>query len=101
MVPERIAGPAGDLVVRDDEVTHVLILGARLQIVLVDVRCGETGRGKHGEQPVDTGLDQVDARRLERLQEPGGKADRDDVLVPRLEPATRGEANGPRIGKRL
>ena len=46
------------------------------------------------------GLDQVDAGRFERLEEPAGEPDRNDILDPRLLAVPGLEAKQPRLGKR-
>ena len=101
MVPERIAGAPSDLVVRDDEVAHVLEFEPRLPIIFVDVGRGETGRREQRQQLVDAGLDQMDAGRFQRLEEAGRRPDRNDVLLPRLQAPARPEADRPRIGQRF
>ena len=45
--------------------------------------------GEQAEQLLDAVLDQVDAGQFQRLEEAGGKADRDDVRFPRLASAAR------------
>ena len=47
----------------------------------------ESGRREQREQPVDAGLDQVDAGRFQRLEETRRQTDRDDVLLPGLRAA--------------
>src|SRR5438309_1170515 len=101
MVPERIAGSARDLVVGDDEVSHILIFGVRLKVILLDVGSRESRGWEHREKPVDRGLNEMNAGRLERLEEAGREANRDDVLVPRLEPPTGSEAHRSRVGERF
>src|SRR5689334_17201060 len=101
MIPERVSAAPRHLVMGDDEVTHVLIFGARLEIIFVHVRRRETCGRKHRQKPVYAGLNQVDAGRLKRLEEARREADGDDVLVPRLEPASGPEPHRPGIGRGL
>ena len=64
MIPEGIAGAPRDLVVCDDEVADIFKFEARLAVVFVDVRLRKTDRREHRQQPVNAGLDQVDAGRI-------------------------------------
>ena len=57
--------------------------------------------GKQPHEPDRRRLDEVDAGRFQRLEEAGGKAERDAIAVPHLAPLAAGEAKPVGVGELL
>src|SRR5205085_9456764 len=68
----------------DEEVADIDIFSCRLGIVAVNLDLIDVSRRKQGEQAGNTGLDEMDAGRFERLEKAARKAQRDDILHPSL-----------------
>src|SRR5207302_6229394 len=100
VLPERRVAPLGREVVQDQEVADALELERRLLVVTLDHNGTEIALRHQIDQPPDTGLDEVDARRLERLHETAGQAYRHAVAVPELPAPTGGEFEDPRLRER-
>jgi hypothetical protein len=83
--------------VQDDEVAHALHLQPRHLVELVHHRRVEVAVREQLLDLLDAGLDQGDAGALQRLQEAGGQAQGDAVLVPGLQAAARMEADLARL----
>src|SRR5215203_6797582 len=77
IVPEFGIIALGHLVVKDDEIANELIFGNQQVVVLLDLNRVETGVGKQCEDPEYSLLDQVDAGRFKRFDEPARETDRD------------------------
>ena len=56
---------------------------------------------EHVQQAQDAGLDKQQAGGFQRLHEPAGQSDGDDIAVPELLPLAGDEAQGPRLCLRL
>src|SRR6185295_599279 len=97
--PERRVLALGDMIVQHDEIADVLDLRAHLVVELVDVGLLDGGAREHLHQPDHAALDQVDAGRLQRLDEAAGQTDRDAVLLPVLAALTRAELDDARLGQ--
>src|ERR1700692_1098071 len=77
-----------------------LELESRLRVVLINEHLPEILAWKKVHQAVDPGLDHVDGRGLQRLEEAAGQPEGDHVLVPRLAPYSARETKQPRFGER-
>jgi hypothetical protein len=84
LLPVGRVAAVGHLVVQDDEVADEFDLGPGLGVEFVDVALADALRGEVLQQAHDGALDQVDAGRLDRLQEAARQADRDAVVRPGL-----------------
>ena len=84
----------------DDEVPDALVLEVRPPVELVDVDGIEATRGKEAGEADDDRLNEVDAGRLERLEEAARKTDRHAVLVPQLAALAREELDVARGTRR-
>src|SRR6185369_10373764 len=73
---------------------------AREQIESVDGRLVEPVAGEHEQEARDHRLDEMDARRFERLEKSAGESDGDDVLLPDFLAPSGLETKRPRIGLR-
>src|SRR5690606_30534435 len=82
VAPELAVVALVEAIVEDDQVPHVLPFHVRLPVVFVYLGLVDAGVREVLYQPDDSGLDHVDARRLERLQEAARKADRHAVTAP-------------------
>src|SRR3546814_13449088 len=81
--PEGRVGALIGAIMEDDEVADAFIVEGDAPVVGVDVDGGEIAVGEVREQLGDAVLDQVDARRFERLEEARREAERDDIAGPR------------------
>src|SRR5690606_3148529 len=100
MSPERTVLALTESIVHDQEIANALELQARSAIEF-GFQCGiERLVGEQAPQLFDAGLDERNARRLERLQETARQPERDAVLVPDLLAHSRPEAQHVRLGER-
>src|SRR5581483_538737 len=90
VIPERSLTPAR-VVVQDDEVADRLVAAAHQAVVFLRELRLEPAVGEELDQPADAGLDQVDARGLERLEETAGETERHAIVLPDLTPLSGGE----------
>ena len=74
---------------------------SRLAVEFVDRRLVGRAVREQPHEPDRGRLDEVDAGRFERLEEAGGKAERDAIAVPHLAPLAAGEAKPVGIGELL
>src|SRR5262249_24406695 len=88
------------LVVQDDEVTHLVELVDLQTVVFLGVGRIERAIREDRSELRDTALDEMNARRLERLQEYPCEAERDQVLVTELATSARRKAQKARLGLR-
>lgn len=100
VVPERAVVPPRGAVVQDQEVARAFVFERRFLVELPLEQGIETTVGEQAQQPLDTGLDQVDAGGFQRLHETAGQPQGDDVPVPQLPAHAGGEAQRARVGKR-
>ena len=97
MVPEGFAlAPVGH-VMQQQEVADMHVFAVHVAIVGRDQRGIEAAIGKQVQQPVQPGVDQVDAGRLQRLQETGRQAPGHAVLDPLPPTAARREPQCARL----
>src|SRR5688572_29866801 len=89
------------MIVQHYEIADVLDLRAHLLVELVDVGLLDRGAREHLHQPDHAALDQVDAGRLQRLDEAAGQTDRDAILLPVLATLARAEFDHTRLGQHL
>src|SRR6185312_7971453 len=100
VAPEIGVLPLSHAVMRDQEIAQALVLVAGETVVFQRQRRIEAAVGKEIDEPRGGILDELDARRLERLQEAGGEPDRDAVAAPDLPAHTGNEREQPRLAKR-
>ena len=101
VAPERGIVAFGGLVMQDDEITDRLVLVCHGAVILFGQQRIEGLARPKIEQFHQARLNQVNAGRFERLQEPAGEADGHDITVPAQFAATGGEAQELRIGQGL
>jgi hypothetical protein len=87
--------------VQHDEVADALVLEARLAVVFAALDLVEAAVREEVDQALDRRLDQMDAGRLDRLEEAAGQADGDHVAVPGLLAHPGLELDQARLGQRL
>src|SRR5882757_8379563 len=98
-VPERLANPIVQVIVQNDEITHELILGRSCLVELrAPVSAVAVVREKQN-QALNVGLDQVDRRGFERLQEAARQSQANHVMAPELASAPGDEADGTRVSQ--
>ena len=85
------------MVVQDDEVAHVFHFGAADVVVEIDQRRGDAVERKQLDQAYHGADGEVDAGRLQRLDEAAGQAQRYHVLAPGLQPSAGTERYQPWI----
>ena len=100
VIPVRAVIPASLLVMQDDEIAHFFPLELALGIEALGMACELAAEGKKPHQANQGRGDQVNAGRLERLQETGRETQRDTVPVPGLLPAPGAEFELPRFSDR-
>ena len=83
---------------QNDEVADRFNVESCLTIELVDIGLFDGGQRKHLRQSNHVALDEMNARRLQRLDKATRKTDCDDILAPVREPHARPELDQPRIG---
>ena len=72
---------------------------SRLAIEFVDRRLVGRSVGEQPHEPDRGRLDEMDAGRFQRLEEAGGKAERDAIAVPHLAPLAAREAKPVRVAR--
>src|SRR5690349_18398263 len=95
LAPERRVVTFRELVMHDDEVADVLELCRRLRVEARAERLVFVTEREHLDQPRHADLDEMDAGALEWFEEAARKAERDDILVPRLAPSSGDVADEP------
>ena len=85
----------------DDEVAHALPFEVGLAVEFVDRRLVGRAVGEQPHEPDRGRLDEMDAGRFQRLEEAGGKAERDAIPVPHLAPLAGREAEPVGVGELL
>src|SRR5256884_2406990 len=98
-MPEGGVTPLGREVVQDQEVADALVLDRRLLVVAVDEHGPAVSVRQQVDEPRDTGLDQIDAGRLERLHESTRQSDGDAVFVPEFLAHAGCELQDARLGE--
>src|SRR5437588_9663563 len=99
LVSEPLADPVVQVIVQDDEIAHVLVLGrGRLVELRAPVIAIAVVREKKN-QTLNVGLDQVDRRGFERLEEAARQAEANYIMAPELTSTAGDEADGARIGE--
>ena len=98
-VPEALADPVVQVIVQDDEIAHVLVLGrGRLVELRAPVVAVAVVREQQN-QALNVGLNQVDRRGFERLQEAARQAEANHVVAPELASTAGDEADGAGVGE--
>ena len=96
--PEGAVIPAGLLVVQDDEIAHFFPLEPALGVEALGLMFELAAEGEKPHQANQGGGNQVNAGRLERLEEAGRETQRDTIPLPGLLPAPGAEFELPRFG---
>ena len=98
VIPIGAVIPAGLLVMQDDEIAHFFPLELALGIEALGLLFELAAEREQPHQANQCDGDQVNAGRLERLEEAGRETQRDTVAVPGLLPAPGAEFELPRFG---
>ena len=101
IAPELTLAAAIEMVVQDQEVANAFQFAVGDAIEFIAHRRIEIPVGKHGQQPLNIGLDQMQAGRFQRLEKPARQADGDHVAIPDQSPAAGDESQGAWLGQRL
>src|SRR5260370_22698982 len=99
--PQRCVAALPRLVVQDDEVPDAFVFQERLAVVFLDEKGIAVPVGKEPHQFRDTGLDEMTARGLQRLQEAACEAEGHAVPAPELAAPPRGELQHLRLSECL
>src|SRR6185437_3294688 len=97
--PEGRVVPLRHAVMKDEEVPQPLVLVAGEAVVFRGQHAIEAAIGKEIDQTRGGVLDELDARRLERLEESGGQADGHTVAAPDLIAHAGGEPEEARLAE--
>src|SRR4029077_14411820 len=100
VLPEWRVAPLGREVMQDQKVADALALERRLLVVTLDKHRTEAAVRHQVDEPRDTGLDHVDAGRLEWLHETARESHRHAVAIPELPAHAGGKPEFPRLGQR-
>src|SRR5690606_25247266 len=86
------------VIMQHEEITDAFELPGHGAIVWLDLDRGDVAIGEERHEVGEAALDQVDAGRLERLEESGRQPERETVLVPKLLAASCDEFDDARLG---
>src|SRR5690606_32263788 len=100
IIPERRIVAARRVVMEHDEIANAFPRERREPVVFRDLRFIEALCREERQELRDAGLDEVDARRFERLHEAGREPERDAVLVPELLASARRKTQQTRFSER-
>src|SRR5207248_2908547 len=99
VVARALADAVVQVIVQDDEIAHVLVLGrGRLVELRAPVVAVAVVREQQN-QALNVGLNQVDGRGFERLQEAARQAEANHVVAPELASTAGDEADGAGVGE--
>ena len=101
VAPQLAVAAPIEVVVQDQEIAHALQLAIGNAVVIIAHGRIEIPVRKHGEQPQDAGLDEMQAGRFQRFEESAREADGHDVAVPAQFAAPGHESQRAWLGQRL
>jgi hypothetical protein len=92
--------PRRGAIVKNQEIADSFHLERGFGVVAILQPLAHVAVGQHLDEPCDARLDQVDARRFERLEEAARETQRDAIARPHSFAAPRHESQDTRFGER-